>query len=102
MELKTGSRWKSAVCTTELAVVRPAKITVVLECGGRGVIAIGADQPSDGAIVPEHAAGTLLGKRYVDAESALEVLCTKPGAGSLSVDGRALALREAKRLPSSD
>ena len=102
MELKTGSRWKSAVCATELAVVRPAKEEVTLECGGGAVIAIGADRPSDGVVAPAHAAGTLLGKRYVDEPSGLEVLCTKPGAGSLAVDGRALTLREAKRLPSSD
>jgi hypothetical protein len=102
MELKAGSRWKSAVCTTELAVVRPAKVAVTLECGGRAVIAHAADRPSDGAIVPAHAAGTLLGKRYVDEPSGLEVLCTKAGAGSLSADGRALTMREAKRLPSSD
>ena len=102
MELKTGSRWKSAVCATELAVVRPAKAPVVLECGGRAVVAIGADRPADSMVAPEHAAGTLLGKRYVDEDSGLEVLCTKPGAGSLAVDGRKLTLREAKRLPSSD
>ena len=102
MELKTGSRWKSAVCATELAVVRPAKEAVTLECGGRAVIAIGVDRPADGAVAPAQASGTLLGKRYVDEPSGLEVLCTKPGAGSLAVDGRALTLREAKRLPSSD
>lgn len=102
MELKTGSRWKSAVCATELAVVRPPKEAVTLECGGSAVIAIGADRPSDAAVAPAFAAGALLGKRYVDEQSGLEVLCTKGGAGSLVANGRALTLREAKRLPSSD
>ncbi len=102
MELKTGSRWKSAVCATELAVVRPAKEAVVLECGGQAVIAIGADRPADGSVAPEHASGTLPGKRYFDRPTGPEVLCPQPGTGSLAVDGRVLTLREAKRLPSSD
>ena len=48
------------------------------------------------------AAGSVMGKRYVDAESGLEALCTKPGAGSLSLDGRPLAVKATKKLPSSD
>jgi hypothetical protein len=102
MELKPGSRWKSAVCGTEVAVVRPAKGDAILRCGGHDMIAIGAERAAGGAVAPGHADGTLIGKRYVDPVSGLEILCTKPGAGSLAVDGRALALREAKRLPSSD
>ena len=46
--------------------------------------------------------GTKLGKRYVDEELGLELLCTKPGEGSLGVSGRALTLKGAKPLPSSD
>ena len=44
----------------------------------------------------------LLGKRYVDDESDIEVLCTKAGDGALAVDGRPLVLKTAKPLPSSD
>ena len=51
---------------------------------------------------PDHASGSQLGKRYVDAETGLEALCSKSGAGSLSIDGRPLTLKEAKKLPSSD
>jgi hypothetical protein len=46
--------------------------------------------------------GSLLGKRYVDADGHLEVLCTKAGSGTLSVGDAPLALKEAKPLPSSD
>jgi hypothetical protein len=46
--------------------------------------------------------GTLLGKRYADEAIGLEVLCTKAGQGSLSVGDTALAVKEAKPLPSSD
>jgi hypothetical protein len=51
---------------------------------------------------PDHADGTLLGKRYVDADQILEVLCTKPGDGSLSVGDEPLQVKEAKPLPASD
>ena len=38
MDLKPGSRWKSAVCDGEFVVVRPPKSAVILECGGHPVI----------------------------------------------------------------
>jgi hypothetical protein len=46
--------------------------------------------------------GALLGKRYFDEESSLELICVKPGAGVLTVAGRELRLRGTKALPSSD
>jgi len=48
------------------------------------------------------AGGTALGKRYVSAAGDLELLCVKPGKGSLAVGDTPLALKEAKQLPSSD
>ena len=46
--------------------------------------------------------GILLGKRYSDGATGLEVLCTKAGEGSLALNGESLLLKEAKPLPSSD
>ena len=43
-----------------------------------------------------------LGKRYTDGGERLEFLCTKGGKGSLSIDGEALVVKQAKALPSSD
>ena len=43
-----------------------------------------------------------MGKRYSDEESGLEVLCSKAGEGALAGDGRALPVKGAKPLPSSD
>lgn len=48
------------------------------------------------------AEGTRVGKRYVDPESGLELLCTKSGQGSLSIGAVALQLKDAKPLPASD
>jgi hypothetical protein len=103
MDLKPGSRWKSAVCSAEVVVVRAPNAPASLECGGAAMLAGGADRPVNApAIDPDHAAGVLVGKRYTDAESGLEALCAKAGAGSLSVDGRALVVKDPKKLPSSD
>lgn len=44
----------------------------------------------------------MLGKRYVDTESGLEVLCTKAGRGVLSADGRQLTTKAPNALPASD
>ncbi|HVX22135.1 MAG TPA: hypothetical protein VHB02_12355 [Acidimicrobiales bacterium] len=101
MDLPAGSRWRSAVDTTEVIVVRPPTTAVDLECGGASMVPVTADAPG-GAVDPDHNAGTELGKRYVDDDAGIEVLCTRPGDGSLAVAGRPLVLKEAKPLPSSD
>ena len=46
--------------------------------------------------------GFQLGKRYQSEAMGITLLCTKPGPGALLVDGKALALMAAKKLPSSD
>jgi hypothetical protein len=43
-----------------------------------------------------------LGKRYADEETGTEVLCTKPGEGSLSIGDVPLPFKDAKPLPASD
>jgi hypothetical protein len=98
MELKPGSRWRSAVSAVEIVVVRPPKGAGVLACGGVPMVAPGA--AAEGG---EAGSGqALMGKRYQDEASGLEALCAKGGAGELSFDGRPLTIRDAKKLPSSD
>ena len=43
-----------------------------------------------------------VGKRYANEEIGLEVLCTKAGTGTLTVNGEVLLPKEAKPLPASD
>jgi hypothetical protein len=101
MKLTPGTRLKSAVCNTEVVVVRvPAAGTIT--CGGAAMVPIADERPDNAVIDPDSAGGSLIGKRYFDGASGLEMLCTKAGVGSLAIDGRALELREAKPLPSSD
>jgi hypothetical protein len=97
---KAGSRLRSANSDVEVVVVRPATQQVVLSCGGATMVALD-DSPSNDRS-PKGDEVTTLGKRYVDAESGLELLCTKGGAGALTVDGRALSIKGAQPLPSSD
>jgi hypothetical protein len=101
--LKPGTRMKSTVCATEVMVIQAPSGDVDLRCGGAPMQALGQAQPAGGARVsPAAAKGTALGKRYVDAAGTLELLCTKPGEGSLAVGEALLQLKEAKPLPSSD
>ena len=102
MEVTAGVRLRSAVCTTEVVVVKPPPGDVDLQCGGVAKVAIGAEV-SDGATPAEgFTEGTQLGKRYAHDETGLELLCTKAGSGSLSVGAVLLGPKQAKPLPSSD
>ena len=102
MEYKPGSRWKSTVCGTEVVVVRPPNRAVSLECGGHPMIVPGSDGHPAVGLSPDHSTGTHVGKRYYDEETGIEVLGSKAGVGSLSVDARPLKLKKAKPLPASD
>ena len=96
--MKPGTKLKSAVCDTEVMVIRGSD--AVVECGGKPMA---EEKPADLADVdPAFAEGTKIGKRYVDEAGTVELLCTKAGKGSLSIEGVALNTKDAKPLPSSD
>ena len=99
--LKAGTRVKSAVCDTQVMVIAAPAGEVALTCGGAALLQL-TDAGARGAIHPDHKNGTQIGKRYVNDDGSLELLCTKPGEGSLAVGGAPLKLKEAKALPSSD
>lgn len=100
VELKPGARFQSTVCTTEIIVVKGTG-DADLTCGGAPMVAAGtgerSGEPAEGA-----ADGTLLGKRYSDADDTIEVLATKAGDGSLAVGGTPMTVAQAKTLPASD
>jgi hypothetical protein len=99
--LKAGARLKSAVCDTQVMVIATPAGEVALTCGGAPMLEASANAART-PIDPDHKNGTQIGKRYVNADGSLELLCTKPGEGSLAVAGASLKLKEAKALPSSD
>jgi hypothetical protein len=102
MELKAGTRLRSAVCATEVMIIAAPTGDVELTCGGEPLLEIGAEARAGKAPAEGHAAGTQIGKRYVDPGNTVEILCTKPGQGSLALAGVALGIKGAKPLPSSD
>ncbi|ULQ48155.1 hypothetical protein JN531_007600 [Flagellatimonas centrodinii] len=100
--LKAGARFKSAVCDTQVMVVKAPAGDHALQCGGALMLAAAATADGSATLDAAHSAGTLIGKRYVNADESIELLCTKGGQGSLALDGTALDVKQAKQLPSSD
>lgn len=101
MDVKPGMRLTSAVCATEVIVTKGSG-DLDLGCGGHPLVEAGSEVPAGLEISPDAADGTQMGKRYVDEDAALELLCTKPGEGSLTLGGVVLPIKGAKPLPASD
>jgi hypothetical protein len=101
MELRAGSRLKSTVCDTEVIAVKAPGGDVDIRCGG-APMAEANTEFEKGSIAEGLDAGTQMGKRYVDPDESLELLCTKPGGGTLALGDVAMELKEAKPLPASD
>ena len=102
MDLRPGSRWRSAVCDTEVVVVRPPAGPATLRIGGTRTLPTDAGRPPGAKPDAALADGTLLGKRYADEVTGLEVLCTKAGSGTITVDGRRATVMTPRQLPASD
>jgi len=102
MQLRVGSRWRSAVDDTQVVVVRAPEGEVSLTCGGHPMVPADG-QPTAGLTISEgHEGSTALGKRYADPGAGLELLCVKAGTSALALNGAELPLKSAKPLPASD
>lgn len=100
MQLRPGIKLNSAVSGAQVIVIRAPGGDVDIRCGGRPMVADGAPQAvADGS---NDGKALTIGKRYSDRTGALEVLCTKPGAGELSVGEQPLVVKAVKPLPASD
>ena len=102
MKLRPGQKLHSAVCDAQVVVVKAPSDDVEVGCGGAPLLEDGQEADRAAALDPSVGDGPLLGKRYADDDLGLELLCTRPGTGALTVDGRPLLLKGAKPLPSSD
>ncbi|HEY2831535.1 MAG TPA: hypothetical protein VGJ14_03860 [Sporichthyaceae bacterium] len=102
MKAGIGQTLASAVDATTVVVVRWPDVDLELTCGGAAMV--DAKDPATGSGTPDpaHAAGSQLGKRYVDASGGVELLCTKAGTGTLAVNGEPLTIKAAQALPASD
>ena len=99
-ELKPGQRFASAVCTAEVMVIKVSGEPAIT-CGGAPLVAAG-EAAGDAVADAEQMGGCEVGKRYVNADETLELLCVKAGDGSLGADGTPLLIKGSKNLPSSD
>jgi hypothetical protein len=103
MKPRQGQVLASTVDSTTVIVVRAPDADIDLTCAGvamwdpRGGDACPAGEPD-----PSQLSGTQMGKRYADERIGLELLCTKPGKGTIAVNGVPLSLHGPKLLPASD
>jgi hypothetical protein len=98
--LKPGGRFKSVVSDAQVMVVKAPAGEHELTCGGAHMLAPNAE--GGGSLAADDAGEVLIGKRYVNADESLELLCTKGGKGTLVFNGTPLEIKQAKQLPSSD
>ncbi|HAR31088.1 MAG TPA: hypothetical protein DCR65_06150 [Gammaproteobacteria bacterium] len=100
MALKTGARLKSAVCDGEVMIVKAPAGDIELTCGG---VPMADSAPATRqAALPDHAVGIRIGKRYINEDGSLEVLCVKAGDGGLAVNGQLLLQKDTRQLPKTD
>ncbi|MGV0714288.1 hypothetical protein ABQE93_02665 [Mycolicibacterium sp. XJ662] len=102
MKLTAGTRLRSAVDETQVVVIRAPGSPIELTCGGHPLLPLEAEPEPGLTIAVGHDSGTVLGKRYLDADSGLELLCTKAGAAALFVNDSPMPVKSAKPLPASD
>ncbi len=102
MKLRAGLKLHSAVCDAQVVVVKAPDGDVELGCGGAPLLEDGQQAEGTPSLDASLGEGPQLGKRYADDDLGLELLCTRAGAGALTVDGRPLPMKGAKPLPSSD
>jgi len=101
MKLRPGQQLASTVDGTRMIVVRAPAAEVAVSCGGAPMVDA-KEEAAPGTADPARQDGTLLGKRYASEDLGIELLCTKPGEGTVEVDGTPLPIKDAKPLPASD
>jgi hypothetical protein len=102
VEVKSGTRLRSAVCGTEVIVVRAQVGELDLRCGGRPMVSLDAVPTEHATAEPGYDEPTLLGKRYADDSELVELLCTKAGPSTLSIGDKPLSVKGPRPLPASD
>jgi hypothetical protein len=102
--LRPGEKLASTTCTTKVVVIRaPAGRRPLIACGGSPMVpADSAAQQPSGEVPGAADAGTAIGKRYVDPEQTVELLCISSGSGELTCEGAPMNVKAAKPLPASD
>lgn len=102
ISLKPGTRLFGTACTTEVVVVKAPADAVDLRIGGHPALTDASARDAGSAVDNGAATPPAMGKRYVDANGTIELLCTKAGAGALALGDEPLTPKDAKALPASD
>jgi hypothetical protein len=104
MQLRVGMQLVSVVSPASVVIVLVPKADAEFKlcCGGVEMVAAGNVAAEIASPAVDDGSGPILGKRYRHEASGLECLCTRGGAGQLTLDGEPLVLKAAKPLPSSD
>ncbi len=102
LQIKPGTRLFSAVSAAEMIAVKAPDHEIDLTLGGVAPLLDAADRGEPEAIAEGHGGAIAMGKRYVDDDESIELLCTKPGDGVPALRGTPLQLKAAKALPASD
>jgi hypothetical protein len=102
VQYKVGTKLRSAVCDTQIILLRIPARPIDLRIGGVAPLTDGQAKPDGAVLDPAWAGGSITGKRYCDEAETIELLCTKGGEGGISMEGTGLGIKQAKQLPSSD
>lgn len=102
MQLKVGARLRSAVDDTQVIVIRAPQEELDVTCGGHPLVPLDTELAGVGVPTAAHDGGSQLGKRYIDEDSRIELLCTRAGAGALFLGDEPLMVKSIKPLPASD
>ncbi len=101
MDVKVGQRLHSAVCDAQVVVVKAPGGELDVRCGGQPMVA-DPDGAPGGSLDTSIGEPAQLGKRYAAEDLGVELLCTRGGAGALSIGEQPVRLKGATPLPSSD
>ena len=80
LTLKPGTRLFGAACTSEFVVVRAPADGVEVRIGGHPAVTSADERSDDLTVTTDADAKPLMGKRYVDADDTIELLCTRRDA----------------------
>jgi hypothetical protein len=99
LQLRAGQALFSTIDPTAVVVIKAPAEPVTVSISGAEVTASKPESVPSGTPA---GSGTRLGKRYADDAIGIELLVSKPGSGTLEVNGGPLDLKESKPLPASD
>ncbi|MCL2532745.1 MAG: hypothetical protein FWE39_01145 [Nocardiaceae bacterium] len=89
---------RSTTSAAELIVIRIPAGEVDIRCDGVPMVTAEAA----GAVQGTTSGEILLGKRYCNEDGTVELLCTKPGSGVLTIGDEPLGVKAPKAMPASD